>query len=180
MLTINQLSAGQRAALAIGENVSANSIKAIVDAVIAASECGFIRKPENDACTIAPKKQCPVIWTGCADADLALTLIERLDVDSDEQDRLNQIEQLVSAMGRMKVSAGKQEQSVSRPVLAPEHKGMRISATGLLSGVGGRLKAGARQLSTHLVEMAERYYAGDLAVVDEFLQLYALDDKRPK
>ena len=31
----------------------------------------------------------------------------------------------------------------------------------------------------HLDEMADRYYAGDIAAVDEFLQLYCLDEKRP-
>lgn len=63
--------------------------------------------------------------------------------------------------------------------LAARHYGMCISARGLLVRVGGHLKAGAREMLKHLDEMATRYYAGDIAVVDEFLQLYCLDEKRP-
>ena len=64
--------------------------------------------------------------------------------------------------------------------LAPKHQGMCISARGLLSRVGGHLKGGAREMLKHLDEMADRYYAGDIAAVDEFLQLYCLDEKRPE
>lgn len=64
--------------------------------------------------------------------------------------------------------------------LAAEHHGMRISAHGLLGRVGGRLKWGASEMLKHLDEMAARYYAGDISVVDEFLQLYDLAQKRPK
>lgn len=63
--------------------------------------------------------------------------------------------------------------------LAPKHQGMRISAAGMLNRVGGRLQFGAREMLKHLEEMADRYYAGDISVVDEFLQLYCLDEKRP-
>ena len=63
--------------------------------------------------------------------------------------------------------------------LAPKHQGMCISARGLLSRVGGHLKGGPREMLKHLDEMADRYYAGDIAAVDEFLQLYCLDEKRP-
>jgi hypothetical protein len=64
--------------------------------------------------------------------------------------------------------------------LAARHYGMCISARGLLVRVGGHLKAGAREMLKHLDEMATRYYAGDIAAVDEFLQLYCLDEKRPE
>lgn len=64
--------------------------------------------------------------------------------------------------------------------LAPKHQGMRISAAGMLNRVGGRLQFGAREMLKHLEEMADRYYAGDIAVVDEFLQMYCLDEKRPE
>ena len=63
--------------------------------------------------------------------------------------------------------------------LAAKHQGMCISAPGLLMRVGGHLKGGAREMLKHLEEMATRYYAGDIAAVDEFLQLYCLDEKRP-
>lgn len=64
--------------------------------------------------------------------------------------------------------------------LAAKHQGMCISAHGLLARVGGHLKFGAREMLKHLDEMATRYYAGDIAAVDEFLQLYCLDEKRPE
>jgi hypothetical protein len=63
--------------------------------------------------------------------------------------------------------------------LAARHYGLCISARGLLVRVGGHLKVGAREMLKHLEEMATRYYAGDIAAVDEFLQLYCLDEKRP-
>ncbi|WP_341707754.1 hypothetical protein [Halopseudomonas sp.] len=64
--------------------------------------------------------------------------------------------------------------------LAARHYGMCISAHGLLARVGGHLKGGAREMLKHLEEMATRYYAGDIAAVDEFLQLYCLDERRPE
>ena len=64
--------------------------------------------------------------------------------------------------------------------LAAKHQGMCISAPGLLTRVGGHLKFGAREMLKNLEEMADRYYAGDISVVDEFLQLYCLDEKRPE
>gem|GEM_PF-1483132 len=64
--------------------------------------------------------------------------------------------------------------------LAAKHQGMCISAQGLLARVRGRLQFGAREMLKHLEEMADRYYAGDISVVDEFLQLYCLDEKRPE
>ncbi len=39
---------------------------------------------------------------------------------------------------------------------------------------------GPAQLMKHLEHMATRFYAGDLTVVDEFLQLWCLDQDRPK
>ncbi|MCP3702871.1 MAG: hypothetical protein GY954_08070 [Alteromonas sp.] len=68
---------------------------------------------------------------------------------------------------------------VMKPFLAEKHCGMRISASGILLRVGGSLKFSAHEMDRDLKEMAERYYAGDIKVVDEFLQLYCLDDNRP-
>jgi hypothetical protein len=64
--------------------------------------------------------------------------------------------------------------------LAKKHTGMRIDASGVLLRVGGRLKFGAQEMHKHLNEMAQRFYSGDITVVDEFLQLYCLDEHRPK
>ena len=69
--------------------------------------------------------------------------------------------------------------------LGPKHKGMRMCATGLLKNAAAWLpkdRTGERwtleQLSEHLTELGRRFYAGDVLVVDEFLQLYALDAER--
>ena len=69
-------------------------------------------------------------------------------------------------------------------LLAEKHTGTRISAPGIL----GRIRDGhywcgldfaCGAMLEHLQEMAQRYYAGDVKAVDEFLQLYCLDHHRP-
>lgn len=69
-------------------------------------------------------------------------------------------------------------------LLAQKHTGMKISAHGVLGRIrDGRyykeLNYGCGEMLRHLEEMAERFYSGDLRAVDEFLQLYDLDQKRP-
>lgn len=69
--------------------------------------------------------------------------------------------------------------------LAPKHKGMKVSADGLI----GRIVRGKRpdRLDRHLLgemlrnmeNVAKRFYSGEVKVVDEFFQLYCLDDDRP-
>ena len=71
------------------------------------------------------------------------------------------------------------------PILAEKHTGMRVSANGLLGRIadGRRVEKHQRvfcgELLNNLEEMAGRYYSGDASVVDKFLQLWCLDDKRP-
>lgn len=69
-------------------------------------------------------------------------------------------------------------------LLGAKHTGSRISADGIL----GRIRDGRHYVGLdyacgvllgHLEEMARRFYAGDPTGVDEFLQLYCLDDARP-
>lgn len=76
--------------------------------------------------------------------------------------------------------------------LAPKHTGFKVSADGLLSRIrdGKSLRRGDKnakgtrfmvgEMLRHLEKMATRFYAGDLQVVDEFLQLYDLDQNRPQ
>lgn len=85
-----------------------------------------------------------------------------------------------------KIIAGLVEQIESHPStpLAKKHKGMRVSANGVMGRIrDGSSDSGVRHMCgvmlKHLEEMAARYYAGDLAAVDEFLQLYCLDERRP-
>lgn len=76
------------------------------------------------------------------------------------------------------------------PPLGPKHEGMKMSAEGLIiraaqlipkgEEAGGYRWALTEQLLVHLKELGRRYYEGDALVVDEFLQLYDLDDNRPK
>lgn len=68
--------------------------------------------------------------------------------------------------------------------LAPKHTGSRISAEGILGHIrDGRyykeLNFGCGTMLSHMQEMAIRFYSGDVKAVDEFLQLYDLDEKRP-
>jgi hypothetical protein len=72
----------------------------------------------------------------------------------------------------------------ARVPLAPKHTGMRVSASGILGriakgwGVDGSLRYGCEGMLEHLRELSRRYYAGDVAAVDEFLQIYCLDEGR--
>ena len=71
---------------------------------------------------------------------------------------------------------------MNMPVLAPKHTGLKVSYTGLLSNARAALQSAKepgyaemlRQLQGHIAELGERYYSGDVAVVDEFLQLYCV------
>jgi len=62
---------------------------------------------------------------------------------------------------------------------------MRVSAEGLLGRIqrGNKVEKGQRymvgEMLKHLQEVGRRFYAGDIKVVDEFLQLYCLDENRP-
>jgi hypothetical protein len=75
---------------------------------------------------------------------------------------------------------------IDQKYLAKKHGGMRVSASGLLKTFhtpkiiepGDIFLLG--EFEKHLNEMATRFYDGDITVVDEFLQLYCLDEKRPK
>ena len=73
----------------------------------------------------------------------------------------------------------------SDALLGPKHTGMRVSASGLLGRIarGERPNKGTRymlgELLKHLEQVGREYYAGNVTIVDEFLQCYALDDNRP-
>lgn len=72
----------------------------------------------------------------------------------------------------------------SSALLGATHSGMKISADGILGRIrDGRyhkgLNYGCGVMLGHLEQMASRFYAGDPKAVDEFLQLYCLDDARP-
>ena len=68
-------------------------------------------------------------------------------------------------------------------LLAKKHTGMRVDYSGLLKSCQHSLKARGdtsnaemlRQLQGHLQELGQRWYAGDVAVVDEVLQLYCIE-----
>lgn len=71
-----------------------------------------------------------------------------------------------------------------KDMLAPKHTGMKISASGVLGRIRDgkyykELNYGCGEMLRHLQEMATRFYAGDVKAVDEFLQLYCLDEQRP-
>lgn len=69
-------------------------------------------------------------------------------------------------------------------LLAKKHTGMMVDYTGLIGQSANALVAGERepamagmlrQLQDHLTQLGQRWYAGDTAVVDEFLQLYCIE-----
>ncbi len=70
--------------------------------------------------------------------------------------------------------------------LAEKHTAMRVDHSGILGRIAGGCKVRPDQryilgeMDKHLVEMAKRFYDGDIRAVDEFLQLYCLDDHRPE
>jgi hypothetical protein len=70
---------------------------------------------------------------------------------------------------------------VNAPTFAATHTGMRVDYQGLLrqarSGLSREpaLAEMLRQLTDHITELGRRFYAGDSAAVDEFLQLYCVE-----
>lgn len=73
--------------------------------------------------------------------------------------------------------------------LGPDHTGFRCDVRNMLRMVGeeitdqnGKSVNGwahsLQNLAANLGELSERFYAGDLKAVDEFLQLYCLDSRR--
>ena len=72
-----------------------------------------------------------------------------------------------------------------KDLLGEKHEGMKVSTEGLLGRIisGRKPDKGQRymisQLLKHLQETGKRFYAGDVKVIDEFLQLYCLDENRP-
>lgn len=66
--------------------------------------------------------------------------------------------------------------------LAADHKGMKVCLQGMIaqSCISVRDTALAfmlAQLENHLTELGKRCYAGDQTVVDEFLQLYCIEEE---
>lgn len=64
-----------------------------------------------------------------------------------------------------------------QPLLGPDHSGMRVAYGNLLDHAAAKCSDATAaksllMLKEHLNELGCRYYAGDLKVVDEFLQLY--------
>ncbi|MDR5815843.1 hypothetical protein QCE62_19840 [Caballeronia sp. LZ033] len=70
------------------------------------------------------------------------------------------------------------------PLLAEDHKGMRVDYSGMFKWAASALARGSsepalaemlRQLKEHISELGKRWYGGDTAVVDELLQLYCVE-----
>lgn len=70
---------------------------------------------------------------------------------------------------------------ISNEHLAKTHTGMRVSFAGLLKRICKKVDRVTRDESiANMKETADRFYKGDIQVVDEFFQIYALDNNRPK
>ena len=68
---------------------------------------------------------------------------------------------------------------MSTPVFAPDYPGFRVSAKGVLTRkTNSKADKFIRlEMYAHLEILAKHYYAGNLHVVDEFLQLYCLGNE---
>lgn len=71
-------------------------------------------------------------------------------------------------------SAVFQKSPAKTVVLAPDHEGMRIDASGVLCNNNKGSTQFRKMMLGHLRELAQRYYAGDTGAVDDFLQVYCL------
>ena len=86
-----------------------------------------------------------------------------------------------AALLRIKDGRLRRTEEVSPALLASSHTGMRVDYRGLLRqaretlGAGSALAEMLRQLQEHLLELGQRWYSGDTAVVDELLQLYCVE-----
>jgi len=76
---------------------------------------------------------------------------------------------------------------VDKQYLSKKHTGMKVSMDGVLSRIvngNGQVRKDQRymleSILEHLKQTATRFYAGDISAVDEFFQLYCLDDNRPE
>lgn len=63
-----------------------------------------------------------------------------------------------------------------RPVLAPEEPGKRLALDFILRNPRNHaaLKGLRVNLNDNIAEMGKRYYSGDVAAVDEFMQIYCV------
>jgi len=68
---------------------------------------------------------------------------------------------------------------MTKPPLGPKHIGMRVDYSGMLTQAGRSKSQWSKfmleELARNLKEVGRRYYAGDIAAVDEFLQLYCVE-----
>jgi len=70
---------------------------------------------------------------------------------------------------------------ISSEHLAKKHTGMKICLDGALNHKGKTMGTYIiKELQKHLHMMANGFYEGNIKIVDEFCQLYCLDNKRPE
>lgn len=62
-------------------------------------------------------------------------------------------------------------------LLAADHRGMKANGSAYLLRNGVGFKAMREEMHRNLTELAKRFYAGDIAACDEFLQLYCYGTK---
>ncbi|WP_240648432.1 hypothetical protein [Pararobbsia silviterrae] len=131
-------------------------------------------------------------WEQCDPTELSIMLREHVE-KGDPRDVANfcmflwslgkSISDAALPMGLR--AAPKQAEAPTRiPLLAEDHKGMRVDYSGMFGAAQRALKHGhqetgtaemLRQFKDHMTELGSRWYAGDTAVVDELLQLYCIE-----
>jgi hypothetical protein len=71
---------------------------------------------------------------------------------------------------------------MSAPIFAPDHNGIYVSASGILTRKENNkgLRFMREEMHKHLETLAEEYYSGNAQIVDAFLQLYCLGREHRK
>lgn len=72
---------------------------------------------------------------------------------------------------------------IDKKYLTEKHKGMKISLEGVLSRQS-RVSKSDKYLTSEIIKnlhlLSDEFYKGNIKIVDQFLQLYDLDESRPK
>ncbi|WP_321814614.1 MULTISPECIES: hypothetical protein [unclassified Paraburkholderia] len=106
-----------------------------------------------------------------------------------EDESLNAVERVKKAAQVLRLEvdlyrAQREEVAAPIPLLAADHRGIRVDYSGMLGGAQRAMTRGyqetglaemLRQFKEHLTELGKRWYAGDTSVVDELLQLYCIE-----
>ncbi|WP_259393778.1 four helix bundle protein, partial [Ralstonia pickettii] len=99
-----------------------------------------------------------------------MVLVFRANVAADKAPHLGELIERLQVI-ELLLRLGMDKRLISRPAYA---KAVEIT-TSIGKQANGWKKSANRQLQAHMTELGRRWYAGDAAAVDEFLQLYCIE-----